>query len=490
MDGNPSSAMQLNTTQAFESLKQSIEQIISSNNTNNLLALDVLNLLAANRVTPYSPALLQLGLIVSQLASQPAILESPSVQKQLSKIRTFVQQVQLPHTKDAHSLLRLLRYLTASRQTAQDLASLEEALLQAVVVVDRNSEGTSLPENPSFECQFSIVLDEGGSAFRSLVLELKDLLTACCKAVKEKHDNCTQTNNNLWKEDFEDFVIIIAAAWAAHEGQPLTMESTGNHEWRVLVSNTLMELLATVLRFYADNFGRDLEWERGCLKTAFTATGMQCSEAFVEEMMAVFSVIPLGSGHRSSNRDMSSDHGGSTDEDCFSGEMEATDSDVAAEFESLQHQALFDESVDTTIAITFNRLQNQAGKGDAKSQCNLGVLHYNAYIKNRHHRDYEGALHWYKLASKQGLMQAQYNLALLFYNCPDVKLRNVAKALHWMRAAAQQQFAPAEYMMGLFYDLGQCVDAKDVNAAKTWYFKAAKHGSSIAEDQLISHRWI
>ncbi|KAI8829586.1 hypothetical protein BJ741DRAFT_622363 [Chytriomyces cf. hyalinus JEL632] len=491
MKGKLSYAMQLNTTQAFESLGQSINQIIalipSVINSNSHLALDILNLLAANRVTPYSPALLQLGLIISQLASQPAILETPSVQKQLSKIRTFVQQVQLPHTKDAHSLLRLLRHLTASRKTAQDLASLEEALLQAVVV-DKTSKDTSLSGNPNFDFQFSIVLDESGSAFRGLVLELKELLNACCEAVKEKHDNCTQgstRNINAWKEDFEDFVIVIAAAWAAHEGQPAIKDCTGDHEWRVLVSSTLMELLSEVFRFCTDKFGRDVEWERGCLETAFTATGMQCNEAFVNEMMAVFSAIPPGPEHSSSSsRQMSSDH----DSSDFSDEMVSTDSDIAAEFQLQQTQSLFDEGMD--VPITFNQLCNLARNRHAKSQCNLGLLYYNAYVKNGHQRDYERALHWYKLASRQGLMQAQYNLALLFYSCPDVQLRSDVKALHWMRAAAQQQYAPAEYMMGLFYDLGHCVEAKDMQTAKTWYFKAAKHGSSIAEDQLISHRWM
>ena len=85
-------------------------------------------------------------------------------------------------------------------------------------------------------------------------------------------------------------------------------------------------------------------------------------------------------------------------------------------------------------ALELVRLRRLAEKGDAVSQCNLGVR----YLTGRGvKQDMAEAVKWYWKAANQGLAVAQSNLGACYYNGYGV-VQNKDEAVKWWRLAARQ----------------------------------------------------
>jgi hypothetical protein len=85
---------------------------------------------------------------------------------------------------------------------------------------------------------------------------------------------------------------------------------------------------------------------------------------------------------------------------------------------------------------------------------------------------------WYRLAAKQGIASAQYNLGLMYQKGRGVP-RNQKTAVKWYRLAAEQGFADAQYNLGKAYGRGQGVIQDNVYA-HMWLNIAASSGDKDA----------
>ena len=96
-------------------------------------------------------------------------------------------------------------------------------------------------------------------------------------------------------------------------------------------------------------------------------------------------------------------------------------------------------------------------------------------------RNYEHALKLYKKASKQKILEAQKQIALIYYAGLGVK-KDTATAALWYKKAACQGDAESQTYLALLYETGDGVK-QDVFTAAVWYEKAAET-NAIAQNNL------
>ena len=130
----------------------------------------------------------------------------------------------------------------------------------------------------------------------------------------------------------------------------------------------------------------------------------------------------------------------------------------------------------TLVAQDINTLKQQAQKGDAQAQKNLGNMYANGQGVPQ---DYVQAVKWYRLAADQGYASAQYNLGVMYDNGQGVP-QDYVQAVKWYRLAADQEDADAQAILGSMYKHGQGVPQDDVQAMK-WYRLAADQGYKPAQ---------
>ena len=91
--------------------------------------------------------------------------------------------------------------------------------------------------------------------------------------------------------------------------------------------------------------------------------------------------------------------------------------------------------------------QNAAEQGDAKAQCDLGVMYFEGQGVAQ---DYAEACKWYRKAAEQGYALAQYNLGIMYYEGKGVAL-DYAEAYFWFNLAARngdEDYAKARDIVG------------------------------------------
>ena len=77
-------------------------------------------------------------------------------------------------------------------------------------------------------------------------------------------------------------------------------------------------------------------------------------------------------------------------------------------------------------------------------------------------------------AAKQGNVDAQYNLGVMYAIGQDVP-QDDAQAVQWYRQAAEQGDAQAQVLLGIAYESGRGV-RQDSALAQEWYGKACDNG--------------
>jgi len=121
-----------------------------------------------------------------------------------------------------------------------------------------------------------------------------------------------------------------------------------------------------------------------------------------------------------------------------------------------------------------------AKQGDVDAQYNLGLI----YDKGRGvPKNYKTAVKWYRLAAKQGNAFAQSNLGYMYEKGTGVPL-DYKTAVKWYRLAAEQGFAVAQSNLGFMYHEGKGVP-KNYKTAVKWYRLAAKQGYANAQSKLL-----
>lgn len=113
-----------------------------------------------------------------------------------------------------------------------------------------------------------------------------------------------------------------------------------------------------------------------------------------------------------------------------------------------------------------------AEQGHVKAQNNLAILYEKA---EGTHVNLERAEYWYLKAANGGYAGAQANLGLLYYQSNPKK--NLDKAIEWLVKAAEQDYRQAEYNLGYLY----ITDKNDPDNSLKWYLRAAENGNVRAQ---------
>ncbi|HHO77080.1 MAG TPA: sel1 repeat family protein [Deltaproteobacteria bacterium] len=86
----------------------------------------------------------------------------------------------------------------------------------------------------------------------------------------------------------------------------------------------------------------------------------------------------------------------------------------------------------------------------------------------------------YTQKAGQGDVDAQYNLAIMYYHGEGVE-RNLEEALYWFHKAAEQDDTEAQYNLGFMYGRGEGI-RRDQEQSMQWFMKAAQQGHAGAQE--------
>ncbi len=92
--------------------------------------------------------------------------------------------------------------------------------------------------------------------------------------------------------------------------------------------------------------------------------------------------------------------------------------------------------------------------------------------------DYTTALREWRPLAEQGVVEAQYNIGVLYYHGQGVP-QDFRQARHWWKKAAAQGLAKAQRNLGMLYANDQGVP-KDYAQAHKWYNLAEANGNEDA----------
>ncbi|MEZ5492364.1 MAG: tetratricopeptide repeat protein [Gammaproteobacteria bacterium] len=133
---------------------------------------------------------------------------------------------------------------------------------------------------------------------------------------------------------------------------------------------------------------------------------------------------------------------------------------------------------------------------------NLAMADYEAGLTAAQNGDYQTALREFTVAAEEGVMMAQYNLAILYFSGRGVE-PDMEQAFRWTAAAAEQGHTQAQFNLGALYYEGQGTK-RDRQSALDWYIKAGNAeytpaqynvaemyflGDGIEKDLVRAHAW-
>ncbi len=128
----------------------------------------------------------------------------------------------------------------------------------------------------------------------------------------------------------------------------------------------------------------------------------------------------------------------------------------------------------------FRLLEPLAKAGDAQAQSKLGLLYYNGQGVRESNAE---ALLWFERAARQGLADAQYQLANMYtFGMAPVPADTDPQriAAQWYFEAASQGHADAQYSLGILFLTGSGVTQSPEEANK-WIARAAQQGHADAK---------
>lgn len=131
--------------------------------------------------------------------------------------------------------------------------------------------------------------------------------------------------------------------------------------------------------------------------------------------------------------------------------------------------------------IALSAKKRMAEGGDGEAQLMMGVAYADG--ENGLKQDFEKAFYWFEKSADNGIVDAQWQLGLLYFEGEGTP-RDDDKGLYWVRKAAENGQMEAQNQMGLFYGTGYDFLEKDELEALRWYRKAADQGYDVAQYNL------
>ena len=92
--------------------------------------------------------------------------------------------------------------------------------------------------------------------------------------------------------------------------------------------------------------------------------------------------------------------------------------------------------------------------------------------------DFDTALREWRPAAEEGMVEAQYNLALIYYHGNGIPV-DLEQAHQWYLRAAEQNYVRAQYRVAEMYEKGEGL-RKDLIQAYFWFRVAGKEKYSDA----------
>jgi uncharacterized protein len=151
--------------------------------------------------------------------------------------------------------------------------------------------------------------------------------------------------------------------------------------------------------------------------------------------------------------------------------MEAVGCPIAATLRSLVALVVFAAMAFAQLP-DFKETKTRAEQGDPEAQYNLAVM-YDMGIGAP--KNYTESGQWYAKAAAKGVAEAQFQLAVRYYEAGKQAKKNYETAFSWFYKAALQGMPQAQYNVALMYQLGRGVPTNRVEAYK-WYIISAAQG--------------
>ena len=123
--------------------------------------------------------------------------------------------------------------------------------------------------------------------------------------------------------------------------------------------------------------------------------------------------------------------------------------------------------------------QRAAEQGHVDAQFQLAQMYYSA---DEAKRDYPKAAYWYLKAAKQNKPEAQYMIGLMYYFARGLK-QDYQQARYWYQKSAEQGYVYAQLNLGAMYHEGEG-GSEDYQKSLYWYHKAAEQGNDISQLRL------
>ena len=108
---------------------------------------------------------------------------------------------------------------------------------------------------------------------------------------------------------------------------------------------------------------------------------------------------------------------------------------------------LTDNATDSHSQDAIEKIIQDAEKGDAEAQLNLGIMYY---IGNSVPQNYQKAAEWYTKAAEKGNAQAQWLLGSSYRSGIGVP-QDYQKSLEWYAKAAEKGNARAQFELSIMY---------------------------------------
>jgi len=133
-------------------------------------------------------------------------------------------------------------------------------------------------------------------------------------------------------------------------------------------------------------------------------------------------------------------------------------------------------TVASLFAGDLESVRQKAEEGDAEAQFAL-ALRYDLGLDVP--KNYAESGKWYLKAANQGLAEAEFKLAVRYFEFGKQARDNYTTAFSWFYKAANQGIAEAQFNVALMYQLGRGVRTNKLEAYK-WYNVAASQGFTKA----------
>lgn len=135
---------------------------------------------------------------------------------------------------------------------------------------------------------------------------------------------------------------------------------------------------------------------------------------------------------------------------------------------------------DESLSTLLRDWKIRAERGEAEAQYNLGWYTFKSATLPQ---DQERALMWFQKSARQGVMEAQFALAIMLEKGLGLTNPQLQQALYWYEQAAEAGLARAQYNLGATYAQG--IDVKrDDEKAYFWFFLAAVQNNLQARKAL------